>query len=54
MKLKSITGLLALSLATPAFADVTVDITGATAFRAAALDTIKARYVASGNNRHYD
>jgi hypothetical protein len=48
MKLKSITGLLALSLATPAFADVTVDITGATAFRAAALDTIKARYVASG------
>jgi len=48
MKLKSITGLLALSLITPAFADVTVDITGATAFRAAALDTIKARYVASG------
>jgi hypothetical protein len=48
MKLKSITGLLALSLTTPAFADVTVDITGATAFRAAALDTIKARYVASG------
>jgi hypothetical protein len=47
MKLKSITGLLALSLTTPAFADVTVDITGATAFRAAALDTIKARYVAS-------
>jgi hypothetical protein len=47
MKLKSITGLLALSLATPAFADVTVDITGATAFRAAALDTIMARYVAS-------
>ena len=48
MKLKSITGLLALSITTPAFADVTVDITGATAFRAAALDTIKARYVASG------
>ncbi len=48
MKLKSITGLLALSLTTSAFADVTVDITGATAFRAAALDTIKARYVASG------
>jgi hypothetical protein len=48
MKLKSITGLLALSLTTPAFADVTVDITGATAFRAAALDTIRARYVASG------
>jgi hypothetical protein len=47
MKLKSITGLLALSLATPAFADVTVDITGATAFRAAALDTIKARFAAS-------
>jgi hypothetical protein len=48
MKLKSITGLLALSLTTPAFAQVTVDITGATAFRAAALDTIMARYVASG------
>lgn len=48
MKLRSITGLLALSLTTSAFADVTVDITGATAFRAAALDTIKARYVASG------
>jgi hypothetical protein len=48
MKLKSITGLLALSLTPSAFADVTVDITGATAFRAAALDTIKARYVASG------
>jgi hypothetical protein len=47
MKLNSITGLLALSLTTSAFADVTVDITGATAFRAAALDTIKARYEAS-------
>jgi hypothetical protein len=48
MKIKSITGLLALSLTTSAFADVTVDITGATAFRAAALDAIKAKYVASG------
>jgi len=48
MKPQSITGLLALSLTTSAFADVTVDITGATAFRAAALDTIKARYAASG------
>ena len=49
MKLKLITtGVLALSLATSAFADVTVDITGATAFRAAALAAIKAKFDASG------
>jgi len=49
MKLKFITtGALALSLLTSARADVQVDITGATAFRVAALDTIKAKYVASG------
>lgn len=49
MKLAKIAmGAIALASATPAFADVTVEITGATAFRVAALDTIKARYVASG------
>jgi hypothetical protein len=43
-----ITGLSALALAASASADVTVNITGATAFRAAALESIKAKYVASG------
>lgn len=43
-----LTGAVALILIGSAFGQVTVDITGATAFRAAALDTIKARYVASG------
>jgi hypothetical protein len=43
-----ITGLSALALATTAYADVTVNITGATAFRAASLLSIKAKYVASG------
>lgn len=49
MKPKSfLLGLSALSLTTAAQADVTVDITGATAFRAATLASIKAKYVASG------
>lgn len=50
MKLKLITaGIIALSLATSAFAaDVTVNVTGATAFRAATLDAIKAKFIASG------
>jgi hypothetical protein len=50
MKLKSILGGAALALAfiVSAHADVTVNITGATAFRAATLNSIKARYVASG------
>jgi len=49
MKLKLITtGVIALSLASAAFADVTVDITGATAFRAATLEAIKAKFTASG------
>lgn len=50
MKIKSILGGAALALAfvAPAHADVTVNITGATAFRAATLDSIKARFVASG------
>jgi hypothetical protein len=43
-----ITGLSALALAASASADVTVNITGATAFRAATLLAIKAKYVASG------
>jgi hypothetical protein len=43
-----ITGLSALALAASASADVTVNITGATAFRAAALASIKAKYAASG------
>ncbi len=47
MKTKALMfGLSAVSLITPAFADVTVDITGATAFRAAALDSIRAQYLA--------
>ena len=50
MKLKSILGgaTLALAFLASAQADVTVNITGATAFRAATLASIKARYVASG------
>ncbi|MEI6175409.1 MAG: hypothetical protein WCS43_00840 [Verrucomicrobiota bacterium] len=39
-----ITGLAALSLATTAYADVTINITGATAFRSATLTAIKAQY----------
>jgi len=41
-------GLSALAVVAPAYADVTVNVTGATAFRAAALDAIKAAFVASG------
>jgi hypothetical protein len=37
-----------LALGSSAFADVTVNITGATAFRVPTLDTIKAQFVASG------
>lgn len=43
-----IAGLSAFTFAATAYADVQVDITGATAFRAAALDSIKAQFVASG------
>ena len=39
-------GLSAISLVSSAYADVTVNITGATAFRAAALDSIKAKFLA--------
>jgi hypothetical protein len=49
MKIKLITlGAIALSLATSAFADVAVTITGATAFRAATLKAIRAKFDASG------
>jgi hypothetical protein len=45
MKLKNIlTGAFALALLTTAQADVTIYVTGATAFRAGALDAIKAKY----------
>jgi hypothetical protein len=54
MKIKFITtGVMALSLATSLFADVTVDITGATAFRAATLEAIKAKFDASGAAYQY-
>lgn len=39
--------------ATAAFADITVDITGATAFRAATLDALKAQFTASGQPYQY-
>ena len=50
MKLKSILGGAALALAflASAQADVTVNITGATAFRSATLAAIKSRYLAAG------
>lgn len=41
-------GLSALGLAAASAADVTVNVTGATAFRAATLSSIKAKYAASG------
>lgn len=46
-------GASAFALASAAFADVTVDITGATAFRAAALLAIKSRFDASGQPYQY-
>jgi hypothetical protein len=48
-----IAGLSAISFVPTVFADVTVDITGATAFRAAALTAIKAKYDASGQPYQY-
>jgi hypothetical protein len=44
---KFLTGLLAVALASPAFA-LTFEITGATAFRAATITSVNALYVASG------
>lgn len=51
MKLKSLLGSAALALAfiASAQADVTINITGATAFRAATLASIKARYLAASS-----
>ena len=49
MKLtKYLAGFAAFAFASTSYADVTVNITGATAFRAASLLSIKAKYVASG------
>jgi hypothetical protein len=45
--------LAAATLITPAVADVTIDITGATAFRAACLESIKAKFNASGQPYRY-
>lgn len=45
---KFIAGLAVFSFTASAYADVQVDVTGATAFRAATLLAIKAKYVASG------
>jgi hypothetical protein len=42
-------GLSALALAATASADVTINVTGATAFRSAALNSIKAKFTAGGN-----
>ncbi|MCX6875805.1 MAG: hypothetical protein NTW21_18650 [Verrucomicrobia bacterium] len=44
---KYLAGFSALALATTTYADVTVNITGATAFRAATLQSIKAKYAAA-------
>lgn len=50
MKSKAlIFGFAAIALSIPAYADVTVEITGATAFRKAALASIHAQYVAGGS-----
>lgn len=45
---KYLAGLSAIAFSTAAYADVTVNITGATAFRAAALASIKSKYLAAG------
>ena len=52
MKPTFIMGLSALALAATASADVTVNITGATAFRSAALTTIKAKFAAGGSYKY--
>lgn len=53
MKTKSfVCGLLGLVLAAPAYSQVVVDITGATAFRTAAINTIRARFAVGGNYQY--
>ncbi len=49
MKPTFLMGLSALALAATASADVTINVTGATAFRSAALNSIKAKFTAGGN-----
>ena len=49
MKPTFIMGLSALALAATASADVTINVTGATAFRSAALTSIKNKFAAGGN-----
>lgn len=48
-----ITGLTALALAATASADVTINLTGATAFRSAALTSIKAKFAAGNGSVSY-
>ena len=53
MKTKFITcGLLGLALAAPAYSQTVVDITGATAFRSAAIAAIRAKFAAGGNYQY--
>lgn len=53
MKTKSIAcGLLGLALAAPAYSQTVIDITGATAFRSAAIAAIRAKYAAGGNYQY--
>lgn len=53
MKTKSIAfGLLGLALAAPAYSQTVVDITGATAFRSAAIAAIRAKFAAGGNYQY--
>jgi hypothetical protein len=53
MKTTSITcGLLGLALAAPAYSQTVVDITGATAFRSAAVAAIRAKFAAGGNYQY--
>ncbi|MCX8496637.1 MAG: hypothetical protein ORN51_10685 [Akkermansiaceae bacterium] len=52
MKPTFILGLSALALAATASADVTINVTGATAFRSAALTSIKAKFAAGGSYKY--
>jgi hypothetical protein len=53
MKTTSIAcGLLGLALAAPAYSQTVVDITGATAFRSAAIAAIRAKFAAGGNYQY--
>jgi hypothetical protein len=53
MKTKSVAfGLLGFALAAPAYSQTVVDITGATAFRTAAINAIRAKFNAGGNYQY--